>query len=635
MTYDKVAEYRVNARKTDAFDIFNIQEYLGPNPYLNTGAVVFDFRLTGNTEPLSIETYVAELSYRYPTLREQSLASYAELIAQTLLEVNRLDIALPLDRVAIHLRPDCARIAIQALHQRTTREAVYFVWDWLEAITDDQRFAYGDRMDELQQMFRRSVYGGPTVNALLANARQKGIPTFHLWDEGLMQYGFGKNHVRGTATTFDRDSHLDSDFTTRKDDCKAFLSTLGFPVPKGRIVENVDEAVFAARMIGYPVAIKPVVGHKGIGVTANVQDDETAEFAFEQAVRAIPEGTRPDVIVEQSITGSDFRLLCVDGKFVAATERRPPYVTGDGDSTIAELIDRENATDVRRDTPMSPLGKIIIDAALENYLKEQGRTLDTIPAPDETIYLRKVANLSSGGVSIDATATIHVDNKVLAQDIASHFRLTCLGIDVIAEDLTKSWKDSSFAIIEINSAPGIFMHLRPAIGESVDVPGKILETFFAPGETGRIPIIAFNHIAIADLQEVIDHILSLHPDWQIGAVCQEGVFLNRSAKSIHKDYNTNVQNLLRHPRLDLLIVEYDEDVLESDGMFCEGSNLVVLDDPTETERMLQRDALPDATIIVKQGVEIAIHSKGLIEQYTLGDAEPFKRVYLKEVSKIL
>ncbi|MCZ0902006.1 cyanophycin synthetase, partial [Microcoleus sp. HI-ES] len=95
----------------------------------------------------------------------------------------------------------------------------------------------------------------------MRSASQKGIPSFYLWDEGLMQYGYGKKLVRGSATTFDSDSHLDSDFTTRKDDCKAFLATLGFPVPKGDIVSTENGALAVAREIGYPVAIKPVVGH--------------------------------------------------------------------------------------------------------------------------------------------------------------------------------------------------------------------------------------------------------------------------------------------------------------------------------------------------------------------------------------
>ena len=47
-----------------------------------------------------------------------------------------------------------------------------------------------------------------------------------------MQYGYGRRQVRGVSTTFSTDSQLDSDFTTRKDDCKAFLGRLGFPVPR-------------------------------------------------------------------------------------------------------------------------------------------------------------------------------------------------------------------------------------------------------------------------------------------------------------------------------------------------------------------------------------------------------------------
>jgi cyanophycin synthetase len=236
---------------------------------------------------------------------------------------------------------------------------------------------------------------------------------------------------------------------------------------------------------------------------------------------------------------------------------------------------------------------------------------------------------------IDATRTVHPDNIILAQDIAQHFKLTCLGIDVIAQSLAKSWKSGNFGIIEINAAPGISMHLRPAVGESVDVPSHILETFFESGTDARIPIITFNRIAVQDLQETIDHILLQHPDWTIGAVCRDAVFVNRSEKILHRDYNTNVQNLLRNPKLDLLIAEYQEGVLERDGMFYHGSNMVVLDNPTETEMILTRDIFDDSIVVIKEGDSVSIRREGLIEQYTLGAAEPFTRVHLKEIGTLL
>ncbi|WP_199311942.1 cyanophycin synthetase [Phormidium tenue] len=632
---DQLPVSRVNARSTDAFDIHNSRFCEGSNPYLNTAAFVFDFALSGNSDPLPMAAYVEAVGDRYPHLKEHTYDSFAHLFAQVAAEVNRLDIGLYLHRWSVTHRGERCCIAIEALHGRTTRSVVYAVWDWFEAITQDHQFYIEDQVEVFQRLFRQSVYGGPTVYALLRTAHEKGIPAFYLWDEGLMQYGYGKKLVRGVATTFDTDSHLDSDFTTRKDDCKAFLSTLGFPVPNGEIVTTRKEALAAADRVGYAIAVKPVTGHKGEGVTADVRDDEELEVAFDRAVAAIPEDQPVEVIVEKSIAGSDFRILCVNGRFVAAMERRPASVTGDGESTISELIRDANRAAHRSDTPTSPLGKIKTDGAMEMYLAEQGFSLESVLEADQTVYLRKVANLSAGGVSIDATPTIHPDNVVLAQDIAQHFRLTCLGIDVITRDLSRSWKDGNFGILEINSAPGISMHLNPSVGDRVDVTSPILETFFPEDTNIRIPTITFNRVSMRDLQELIDHLLLQYPNWVIGAVCREGVLINRSEKALSPNYNVNVRNLLRNPRLDMLIAEYRGDIFEQDGMFYSGSDMVVLDNPTETETLLTRDILPHSTVVVREGSNVSIRRQGLIEQYRLGSGEPFSRVYLKETGTIL
>ena len=362
---------RVNARKTDVFDIYGFQHYMGANPYLETGALVFNFALTEYNQPLPIEDYISIIGDFYPHLKEQNYESHGDLFARTLAEVGKLDMGLHLNRWSVKSYPNYKKIAVQSLHERTSRSVLYFVWDWFEAIAQKEDIVFEEQIRTLQNRFRQSVYGGPTVYTLLRTAYEKAIPSFYLWEEGLMQYGYGKKLVRGVATTFDCDAHIDSDFTTRKDDCKAFLKTLGFPVPEGDIVATERDAVGVAREIGYPVAIKPVVGHKGIGVTADVQDSKELESAFERAVQAIPENESTRVIVEKSISGADFRLLCVDGKFVAATERRPASVVGDGHSTNKELIREENRKPARLDTPTSPMSKIQCDEAMELYLDEQ------------------------------------------------------------------------------------------------------------------------------------------------------------------------------------------------------------------------------------------------------------------------
>ena len=166
----------------------------------------------------------------------------------------------------------------------------------------------------------------------------------------------------------------------------------------------------AAEEIGWPVAVKPLGGHKGIGVTAGVRDAGELAGAF---ARAGGEGAA--IIVETSLEGSDFRLLCVNGRFIAALERRPPWIEGDGSSTVEQLIERENAKPARADSPTSPMAKIITDEAMIACIEQQGYTRQSIPAAGATVWLRKVANLSAGGVSIDVTPTVHVDNVILAQ----------------------------------------------------------------------------------------------------------------------------------------------------------------------------------------------------------------------------
>ena len=638
---------RVNARNTDIFDLFNVREYLGANPYLNRASLVFELALTGCDRPLPISDYLAVVGERYPRLTEREYPSHAELFANTASTVNKLDMDLHLQGWSVRSPGDftfepgsqlrsseAAKIAIESLHLRTTREVIYTVWDWFEAIARDEDFDIASQIDNLQQMFRNSVYGGPTVYALLRSASAQEIPSFYLWDERLMQYGYGKKQVRGVATTFDTDSHLDSDFTTQKDDCKRFLAELGFPVPQGNVVYSLEEARNVAEELGYPVAVKPVSGHKGIGVTADVQSASELESAYQRAVDGVPEDDAA-IIVENSISGHDYRLLCVNGRFVAAIERQPASVVGNGRSSLRELIERENRSPQRSDTPTSPMGKIQTDEAMHLYLEEQGLNLDSVIEGDRTVYLRKVANLSSGGFSIDATNRIHPDNIILAQDIAQHFRLTCMGIDIITADLARSWKQSSFGIIEINAAPGVYMHLNPAVGEPVDVTSRILETFFGSGKDARIPIISFNRITLRQLQRLSDRILMSHPDWTIGAVCGEGIIVNRSEKQLNRNYNKNVGNLLRNPRLDLLIAEYDGEVLETEGMFYYGSNMVVLDDPSETEMMLARDVFDDSTVIIKQDRQISIKRRGLLEQYELETGELLEQVYLKEIGTVV
>ena len=85
---------RVNARKTDIFDVFNFKHYMGPNPYLDTAALVFDLALTGASEPLPIAHYQKIIGDRYPQLLHENFSNHAQLFGRTASEVAKLDMGL-------------------------------------------------------------------------------------------------------------------------------------------------------------------------------------------------------------------------------------------------------------------------------------------------------------------------------------------------------------------------------------------------------------------------------------------------------------------------------------------------------------------------------------------------------------
>lgn len=614
---------RTNAKDSDAFDIFNLRHYVGPNPDLSCEALAFDFAFTGHPKPIPLNDLHSAIAERLPELATQEFQSYQQLFGQTVSAINRLDLNLHMNKLEIQEKEQGARIAFQVVHKTTSWKVVYFVWDWFEYICDPDNndFDYDAQFSELQDSFNRSVFGGPTSYSLLKAAAKKHIPVTYLWDEGLFQYGYGKNMVRGIATTFDVDSHVDSDFTCRKDDCKAFLAEYGFPVPEGEVVFELEEAIEVAEDIGYPVVCKPVVGHKGIGVTANIENEDQLRKAFLNAIAAVPEGEPQSIIIETFIQGSDHRILCVDGEFVAAVKREPAYIVGDGESTVMELINIENGKEIRADTATSPLGKILTDDVMDNTLEDAGLHRDSVVERGEKVFLRKVANLSLGGVSEDVTDIVHPEIIAMSRAISQHFKLTVFALDVITDDIANDWKPrqgqkrANFGIIEINAAPGIYMHLKPAYGRSIDVPTRIIETFFDESLDARIPILTFNKLSKPGMKRIIDYVMHHDICRYPAGVCTEGMFLKKHEFPVNPDYNANMRNVLRNPRVEMLLAEMPLAVYETEGMYYNSSDLLVLEDPNETEMILAEDMEPGAIVMIRIGNDVEVRR---------GDKEPEK-----------
>jgi len=580
---------------SDQFTLSARTVYPGPSVDLSLEAVVIEVRTTGR---LPVDELWGAAAERLPKLVDEPRpASFPELFARLVIAVQQLDMELYARSWAVRAVDGAHRVAVQYVDPQTCLYCIDLVADWLDALLDGRDFPFRRRFDEALRIFSRSGFGGPTIYSLLEAGYRSGIPAMYLRSEDVVQWGQGRKQLRGRSTVLHRDSVKDTELTSYKDRSKAFLEDLGLPVPRGHIVFSLEDAEAAAEATGYPVVLKPVAGHKGQGVTTGVRAPHEVKYAFDVA-REASDSPHDGIIVEQQIAGTDHRLLTVKGRFVAALQRIPAYVSGDGRHSIEELIQIENARPERADTPRSPMGKITVDEDLVQFLGERGLSLRDVPEEGREVVLRRVANISAGGVSVNVTDVIHPLNIKLAEDVAKFLDVLALGIDLLAEDISRPWTEGSCAIIEINAGPGVFMHLVPARGQSIDVPALILRSVFPTADSARIPTLVFNRLG----EELAGRLTELGLEYagvaEVGAARLHGLFFNNAFFSRRPRHIDTIRNMMRSPRLDLALVEYDERHLLDEGMYTWGSDVVVLEEPTVVERAtLTRDLLDGGLLV--------------------------------------
>lgn len=340
-------------------------------------------------------------------------------------------------------------------------------------------------LDLLKRVSRRSGFG-PSTRSLTQEAERRGIPVIRLDEHSFVQLGWGAAQERLRASMTGRTSHIAVENAGNKNFTRKLLLEAGLPAPRGEVVRSVEEATRLARRLRYPVVTKPLDGNHGRGVSVGLESEEAVARGFELAARHSPR-----VIVEEMLQGHDHRVLVVDGEVVAVAERVPAGVTGDGVSTIAQLVEITNADPRRGEGHENVMTRIKIDDHVRDVLAREEMTPDSVPELGRWVQLRDTANLSTGGTAVDRTESIHPENATIARRAADVIGLDVAGIDFLAPDISRSVRETgSGGIVEVNAAPGFRMHLQPSEGRARNVARPVIDMLFPKGSTGRIPIIS-------------------------------------------------------------------------------------------------------------------------------------------------
>lgn len=411
-------------------------------------------------------------------------------------------------------------VVYECEERETGFEAGRLALEILEALIADEPYPIDDAIFHLRELRQRKTLG-PSTGSIVQAAARRDIPYIRLDDRSLVQLGWGSHSKKIQATTSSNTRYLAVEIAGDKDLTKNLLGFHGVPVPRGRISRSVEQAIEVAVSIGWPVVVKPLDASHGRGIITDVRSEEDLRRAFDEARQF-----RSTVIVERFIKGNDYRLLVVNYRLVAAAQRIPARVIGDGEHSIRDLVEIENRDPRRGVGHQKILTRISIDEMTEHLLALRHLTLDSVPEMGERVYLKTTANLSTGGFAVDVTERVHPANVHLAERIAKLVELDIAGIDVVSPSIEKPISEVGGGIVEINAAPGFRMHVAPTEGKARPVAEAVIEMLFPPGSSGRIPLIAVTGTNGKTTTARLCAHIAKQAGHQVGLTTTEGIYVN-------------------------------------------------------------------------------------------------------------
>lgn len=273
---------------------------------------------------------------------------------------------------------------------------------------------------------------------IISKAREMGITCEPLLEgcEDFLKLSVGDKEIIINKTRSHRLPLIAGLLAKNKQACNMLLHEQGMPVPSFIVIPEMgSEAVTFLNRYG-SIVVKPLDASSSMGVTLDVRTEEELETAIDLAS---VHGS--SIMLQQYVTGIDYRVLIINGEVAAVNEYRPVYIEGDGTSTVRALIRQLNQDRVE----MTPIGEYEafpqVDAETERVLKvlhAQGTTLDEVPAAGEEIELYDLRNSAAGKISEfykDCTEIIHPENARMIIQAAKTLQIDVAGVDVRCRDI--------------------------------------------------------------------------------------------------------------------------------------------------------------------------------------------------------
>jgi cyanophycin synthetase len=302
-------------------------------------------------------------------------------------------------------------------------------------------------------------------------------------------------------------------------------------------------------LLGFPLLIKPSAGLHGAGITRGISNEEEALVAYKAASAAAGSGK---VIMEQLLNGYDYRLLVVNHRLVAAVRCLPASITGDGVSTIEQLLEKmkNNILQASGNSRSVP-GLINSDILERNHL-----LLHSVLPSGELLILERVFSRQNGGTTEDITDKVHASTARMAERVAALAGLDICAIEIRTRDISREIKPGAGAVVNVEAKPQLELFMEPAEGLSRNIAKPIVDMLFPHGNDGRIPIVAVTGTnGKTTTTRLIAHIAQ-HAGHTVGFTSTEGIYIG-GLQVLEGDCTgpASSQVVLFDPTIDLAVLE--------------------------------------------------------------------------------
>ncbi len=422
---------------------------------------------------------------------------------------------------------DIYQIIYQYKYPKAGIECAKLAIDIINGLINGIVIDFKTRVSIIKEMLNEELIG-PSTLAVCEAAEKHGLPVMKLGSSSFYQIGYGKQGRVIEASITSNTSCIAADISCDKLLTKELLDLQNLPIARGAKVYNVISLLKEADRIGYPLVLKPQYGNKGRGVILDIKNEKELITAYQKLINEFN-----DIILEEYHRGDDYRVCVVNNKVVGVSLRVPPYIIGDGNKSVEELIDELNSHEYRGEGHEKPLTKVKKDAMLNSFISEQGYALNSILESDKKLLLRKNANLSTGGIAIDYTDKICEENKDICIRAAKAIGIDVCGVDICTNDISKSIINNGI-IMEVNTAPGLRMHIYPSEGKSRDVGNEIINMMYKDS-IKNIPVVSISGTNGKTTTTRLINYTLCKLGMCSGMTSTEGIFINNQCIDIGDD----------------------------------------------------------------------------------------------------